>query len=277
MNCPNCGAELLQGGKFCHICGQAVPAKCSACGAELAAGAKFCHMCGAAVGAEAPNAEPKRRGRPPKARVEAEPPKPAEKAPTRPASSPAAFDTRLPGEEAAEPSGPSLPVPNAKNFGALFFVRGSQSKACQTFDGKWQLEVQRRFNDDYAEDTDPEHFLYGSFDIEDKKSGQVVHGLSGLQAYALSGRGIYYAKKEGYLCFMDSSGTVRQLGLQNEPVISVYVENGETALATVCFVYVKGYSQTAWNEHRDECGYMFEAWYDVYDLDVGVQRIRVAP
>ncbi len=50
--CPNCGAQLPAGAKFCMSCGNplSVNKKCPKCGAELPAGAKFCLNCGEKVG-----------------------------------------------------------------------------------------------------------------------------------------------------------------------------------------------------------------------------------
>ena len=49
--CTNCGNELT--GKFCANCGTPAPVdevkKCSSCGAELVEGAKFCVQCGTAI------------------------------------------------------------------------------------------------------------------------------------------------------------------------------------------------------------------------------------
>ena len=47
--CPNCGAALKPGAKFCAECGTAIKAAkfCVECGAELQTGAKFCPECGA--------------------------------------------------------------------------------------------------------------------------------------------------------------------------------------------------------------------------------------
>ncbi|MBN1486876.1 MAG: zinc ribbon domain-containing protein [Anaerolineae bacterium] len=46
--CPNCGAALNPGAKFCAECGTRIEEKryCIECGAELAAKAKFCPECG---------------------------------------------------------------------------------------------------------------------------------------------------------------------------------------------------------------------------------------
>jgi len=51
--CPQCGAQLPAGAKFCGNCGAKIGgnAKCTNCGADLPAGAKFCGNCGAKVGA----------------------------------------------------------------------------------------------------------------------------------------------------------------------------------------------------------------------------------
>ena len=50
MACPECGAAVEQGKKFCPECGGKMTvekAKCVACGAGIKAGAKFCPECGA--------------------------------------------------------------------------------------------------------------------------------------------------------------------------------------------------------------------------------------
>ncbi|NUQ56542.1 MAG: zinc ribbon domain-containing protein, partial [Dehalococcoidia bacterium] len=54
LNCPNCGAALAQGARFCGSCGNAMPAQpmaaaCASCGAPLRPGAGFCAACGASV------------------------------------------------------------------------------------------------------------------------------------------------------------------------------------------------------------------------------------
>jgi len=51
-SCPNCGAPLRAGARFCRACGQATSAAvqpdaaCANCGAVLRPGAKFCRSCG---------------------------------------------------------------------------------------------------------------------------------------------------------------------------------------------------------------------------------------
>ena len=46
MACPNCGASVSAGAKFCAECGCAVSRTCPRCGCLAAAGAKFCSDCG---------------------------------------------------------------------------------------------------------------------------------------------------------------------------------------------------------------------------------------
>lgn len=48
--CPECGAAVASGAKFCSGCGKPIAPKksfCAQCGAELSAGARFCSSCGA--------------------------------------------------------------------------------------------------------------------------------------------------------------------------------------------------------------------------------------
>ena len=47
--CPNCGASVAPGAKFCGECGQPIKHEkfCSQCGAKIDGGPKFCPECGA--------------------------------------------------------------------------------------------------------------------------------------------------------------------------------------------------------------------------------------
>jgi len=49
MTCPNCGHELRPEAKFCPNCGASVVQTCPECGTELQLGAKFCPNCGASL------------------------------------------------------------------------------------------------------------------------------------------------------------------------------------------------------------------------------------
>ncbi len=48
-SCPSCGADLMPGAKFCASCGARLSTNCPGCGAELAPGAKFCGQCGTKI------------------------------------------------------------------------------------------------------------------------------------------------------------------------------------------------------------------------------------
>ena len=52
MKCANCGAELREGQKFCHICGQAVNKTCPNCGETTEGTEKFCSYCGYSLSAQ---------------------------------------------------------------------------------------------------------------------------------------------------------------------------------------------------------------------------------
>ena len=49
--CPNCGAAVSTGARFCHTCGRPIPAgrTCANCGASLSETAQFCSACGTPV------------------------------------------------------------------------------------------------------------------------------------------------------------------------------------------------------------------------------------
>lgn len=48
VKCPNCGADVPAGSKFCNNCGQKLvtESKCPNCGADVPPGSKFCNNCG---------------------------------------------------------------------------------------------------------------------------------------------------------------------------------------------------------------------------------------
>ena len=48
--CPNCGAAVSAGAKFCPECGKSLIRACPACGAALPANVKFCPECGQKIG-----------------------------------------------------------------------------------------------------------------------------------------------------------------------------------------------------------------------------------
>jgi uncharacterized OB-fold protein len=50
MRCAKCGAENLEGRRFCTQCGSPLAAKCLQRGAATQPGEKFCGECGAALG-----------------------------------------------------------------------------------------------------------------------------------------------------------------------------------------------------------------------------------
>ena len=47
--CPQCGAPLQPGAKFCSACGEKLQSTCPTCGAAVAPGSRFCAACGQAL------------------------------------------------------------------------------------------------------------------------------------------------------------------------------------------------------------------------------------
>ena len=50
MNCKMCKAELVNGAKFCMVCGAKVELSCPNCGMKLPDIAQYCFNCGTKVG-----------------------------------------------------------------------------------------------------------------------------------------------------------------------------------------------------------------------------------
>lgn len=233
-----CGGMIRTFDRDGRLIPEELPA-CPACGIQSVKNARFCHMCGASLTKTAETAE--------KAVVQpitAEPPKPAPK--------------------------PAEDVPTLDNFVEKYREIGRHSRVkrfhSSFFNGeRIELDVCLRWNDDYQEVTDPELFLYADLAIVTRRSGDVktrVGGLEFMKAYALSNDGIFY-EKNGAIWFWNKDGTRRKLGEQRNVLSLTDEGNGRLTVE-----YVTDYVQTASNEHRDECGYMYEAWYNVYEVNV---------
>src|SRR5262245_42099364 len=54
MKCRRCGAELLPGKQFCHVCGSRVEPTCPRCGADVSSGFRFCPDCGLDLAGQPP-------------------------------------------------------------------------------------------------------------------------------------------------------------------------------------------------------------------------------
>lgn len=207
---------------------------------------------------------------------------------------------------ASDVPNPQEVLPNKQNFEKLFQIVGRESIAGIRYrntkknDGSCDIWVRVGYQGTYDayptryKDADPDHYCYGCFSIIKKdmdsshKYGCDDHGvyyetsyssrkvpvdpvfpsLKNLMAYALSDSGIYYVTLEGKICFLGPDGKERVLGNQ-EKVFSLQYEAG-----TLTVAYVKNRRQTGYNEHADECGGYTEAWYDIYELDVGELAIR---
>lgn len=242
---------------------------CPKCKAELAQGALFCHMCGVSLTEPEKKAEPKQEAKAaplqetPKAEVKPEP-KPEPKVEVKPE----------PVKEAPKPVEKPKPVPEVptlENFKEKFREEGTHSRM-RKVDGKpdkGELEVCTKWDDTPEEDTDPEHFLYADLKICSKTTGTAGF-LWGMKAYALTKNGIVYAKDTG-IWFMHISGERRMISEQKN-VLSITVKDA----GQVEVEYVKRYFKWRSNEHRDEGHYMYEAWYDLYDVTIGTVTLSLA-
>lgn len=129
-------------------------------------------------------------------------------------------------------------------------------------EGKY-LDVETRFNDREAEDTDPMHFLFSSVCVTRKMangSRKPVPELQNLTAYVLLQDGICYAKN-GEIVYLKEDGTRKVVGRQDNVLQLSY--NGFLNAGVF-----RKLLQISSGEHRDLMGYMYEAWYDVYLVDM---------
>lgn len=153
-------------------------------------------------------------------------------------------------------------VPTSETFKEKFRAGGRDSQLRDN-----ELKVELRFNDTYAEDTRPESYLYADLHISFNKEngGKEISRLTQLAAYALNKDGICYARN-GKIFFLNIYGDMKELGSQDK-VISMS-DNGN---GTVTVTYVTNLCQTAYNQHEDLCGYMYEAWYDIYHVNTATR------
>ena len=242
LACPKCKAELVQGALYCHMCGMSLtePEK----KAESKQEGKEAPQ--SALTQEAPKAEMKSE---PEIEVKPEPikeePKPVE--PPKPVFK------------------PSAEVPTAENFKETYREWGRRSHVRKEYNNpnRGTLDVCTWRNGIDMDDTDPMHFLYGNLEIRRKQSDYAVNWLQGMKAYALVKDGLVY-EKDGVIWFLHVSGEKQKLGEQKGVLFIDAASDNSVQVS-----YVKRFWQTAYDQHRDEVGYTYEATYNVYDVDIG--------
>jgi class 3 adenylate cyclase/tetratricopeptide (TPR) repeat protein len=72
MRCPSCGAENLEGLKFCNECAAPFKRRCPSCGFENTPTAKFCGECAAPLNAPPSRLDPANASSPPAVRIAAQ-------------------------------------------------------------------------------------------------------------------------------------------------------------------------------------------------------------
>ncbi len=119
MHCASCGARLLEGKLFCHVCGAAAASACPHCQAPIQAEFSFCPDCGGSLGPE------------PAARA-----KPAPELPARPPPG-------LPAAAAAQPSAPI--AGERKRVTVLFCDLAGSTAIAETLDPELYRELLDRY------------------------------------------------------------------------------------------------------------------------------------
>ena len=231
--CIACGKEIPEGSKFCNFCGVKQELRCGECGTVLPEGSKFCNMCGAKIGG---------------AQEE-------ERIPPIPNFDGIDFSQFKP-DTPVERDVPTLSKYENKQYAVYGYPPVRDNK----------LEVRVRFNDDYMDDTDPMNHLLADMSFKNNETGEYVEGLDCLQAYVLVDHGIYYARR-GKVEFLNANtGLVEHIADLDKVIEMRYVN-----FMLEVDVYT-GMTQIAWSEHRDKCGYMYESWYDIYEIDTRTYR-----
>ena len=263
MICNKCGKTIVDDAVFCSYCGAKQELSCEECGTKLPQDARFCHKCGAptekqikngldweALTMEAAKAFDKPIDW---SNVKLDEDALLEDAPT---AKPACGSFYAETEEA--PNVPTVEKVKNKEFSIV-----GENHCVKEWNRT--LEVQTRFNDDYAKDTDPMHFLFSEITFYEGNypERKQIQELTNISAYALAENGIYFADPiHEVIKFWDAeTGSLIKVGTGMKDVLFMSYDGG--------FVYVETFDklvQTASSEHRDECGYMFEAWYDIYDI-----------
>ena len=93
MNCASCGATLLPGKRFCHVCGAGAGPACPHCGTSVQPGFAFCPDCGGGLETAAEGASEPRpsAAQPPPEPVGAQSPVPDLRSDAPPVAHPAAI------------------------------------------------------------------------------------------------------------------------------------------------------------------------------------------
>lgn len=167
--------------------------------------------------------------------------------------------------------GNSTPVPNKTNFGKLYRV--VYDRQCHVReDGQMDVCLERNNERESVYDNLMD-YVFADISIAKRTDNYyadpvVVWDLKHLRCYAFSDDGIYYVKDNG-IYFLDNSGKVTPMG-KCDNIISIKID-GNMLKARI----YKDMKQIAWNEHRDECGYMYEAYYDVYRLNTEIKTFYI--
>jgi hypothetical protein len=115
-------------------------------------------------------------------------------------------------------------------------------------------------------------YLYNCINITRKKDIVAdAWELYGIKAYTLGNKGIYFVMPDDRICYMDETGEVTTIATQPN-VVNMEWDVVDKILMLKIY---NGMTQIAAREHRDEGGYMYEAWYDVYQVNTETKIITI--
>ena len=161
-------------------------------------------------------------------------------------------------------------VPTISNFEQMFNVE-YEKKSKVGYNDKMDICVQ--WNDDIKEVPDDlTECVFNSINITKKKNvDEDTWDIYGIKAYIPGSKGIYFVMSDDRVVYMNETGNIKTIAVQPD-IISMEWDVPDKILKVKVY---KGMTQIASREHRDEMGYMYEAWYDVYQIHTETKTLTV--
>lgn len=161
-------------------------------------------------------------------------------------------------------------IPTISNFEQMFDVE-YEKRSKIDYDDKMDICVQ--WDDDIEQVPDDlTECVFNCMNIIKKKNvTEDTWDIYNIKAYALGSKGIYFVMADSRIVYMNETGNIKTLASQPN-VISMEWDVPDKILKIKVY---KSMTKIKSREHRDECGYMYEAWYDVYQINTETKTLTV--
>lgn len=175
-------------------------------------------------------------------------------------------------ETASQPesAGITRVIPTISNFEQMFNAE-YEKKSKVGYEDKMDICVRWEDQEEPVPD-DVTECVFNSINITKKKNvTEDTWDIYGIKAYALGSKGIYFVMGDDRIVYMNETGNIKTLASQPN-IMSMEWEEVDRTLKIKVY---KSMTKIASREHRDECGYMYEAWYDVYQIYTETKTLTV--